>query len=170
MTALEEGLGLRGAGKPLEALAALRRATREEPENAEAWYWFGATQDELGMESTAVPCYREALRLGCAESADAHAFLASSLQKTWNAAGGYGHIQRALAEKPGDPLYHFILGNILADLRRWTEAEMAYREALRIDPERGIAWHRLGQLLGAAGRQAEAWEAYQMAYRYGDGF
>jgi protein O-GlcNAc transferase len=170
MRALDDGLALRAAGKPLDALPVLQQATREEPGNAEAWYWLGATQDELGMESTAIPCYREALRLGCEHRADAHAFLASSLQKTWNAAGGFGHIQRALQEKPESALYHFILGNILSDLRRWNEAEAAYREALRRNPEMGVTWHHLGQLLGAAGRHPEAWEAYQTAYRYGSGY
>ncbi|MDA8343899.1 MAG: tetratricopeptide repeat protein [Thermaerobacter sp.] len=170
MRALEEGLALREAGQLLAALPLLQKATEEEAGNAEAWYWFAVTQDSLGMESTAVHCYREALRLGCTRTAEAHAYLASSLQKTWNAAGGYGHIQRALAAQPGSALFHFIHGNILADMRRWKEAEAAYRTALGIDPAQGIVWHRLGQLLGASGRQHEAWEAYQTAYRHGDGF
>lgn len=170
MGPLDEAMTLRAQGQLLAALPHLQRATQEEPQNAEAWYWFAVTQDNLGMESTAIPCYREALRLGCREDADAHACLASSLQKTWNAAGGLGHILRALRKAPDHALYRFIHANILADLRRWHEAEAEYRAALRVDPSLGVAWHALGQLLGASGRQHEAWEAYETAYRYGQGY
>lgn len=170
MSALEDGMRLQDAGRPLDALPLLQAATREEPENADAWYWFAATQDGLGMESTAVLAYREALRLGCTQTAEAHAYLASSLQKTWNASGGFGHIQQALALQPENALFHFIHGNILSDMRRWQEAEAAYRASLRLDPKRGAVWHGLGQLLGASGRYPEAWEAFQSAYREGSGY
>ncbi len=170
MTAFEKGLALHEAGRGRDALEQLELATREEPESAEAWYWFAVVQDALGLESTAVPCYREALRLGCRRAAEAHAYLASSLQKTWNASGGYGEIQRALAVAPDNALFHLIHANVLADMRRWKEAEEEYRVTLRLDPKRADAWHRLGQLLGAAGRHQEAWEAFKAALEYQEGF
>jgi protein O-GlcNAc transferase len=161
--ALARGLAARARGELADALVEFRQAAADSPEDPEAWYWLAVTQDNLGMEATAVPCYQRALQLGCADEPAAHAYLASSLQKTWRPEAAVAHIERALAERPEDALFVFIAGNVLADLGRYDEAEAAYRRAVVLDPGLALAWHHLGQLLGRLDRLEEAAAAYEAA-------
>ena len=165
--ALSRGLAARDVGRLEDALAELREAVEERPEDGDAWYWLALTQDNLGMEATAVPCYQRALDLGCADEPGAHAYLASSLEKTWRPEAALPHIEEALAARPDDSLFTFIHGNILAGLARFGEAETAYRRAVDLDPDLALAWHHLGQLVGRAHRLDEARAAYEAAYRHG---
>jgi tetratricopeptide (TPR) repeat protein len=165
--ALARGLAARAAGALGDALVELRQAVADSPQDPEAWYWLAVTQDNLGMEATAVPCYQRALQLGCADEPAAHAYLASSLQKTWRPQAAVGHIERALAERPEDALFVFISGNVLADLGRYGEAEAAYRRAVVPDPGLALAWHHLGQLLGRLDRLEKAAAAYETAEPHG---
>jgi Flp pilus assembly protein TadD len=162
-TALERGLALRKAGHLLSARRQLRRATEEDPQEAEAWYWLAVTEDNLGMEGSAIPSYRRALALGCADEAGARAYLASSLQKTWRASEALPESEQAIALRPHDPLLAFIHANVLADLGRHAQAEAYYRRALELDPSLSLAWHALGHLLAYLGRLEEARQAYDMA-------
>lgn len=170
MEALERGLALRAAGRPLEALPFLQAATREDPADGAAWYWWAVTQDNLGMEGTAVPAYREALRLGCPQKPAAQAYLASSLQKTWRSQEALPFIEEAVRAEPDVALFHFIHGNVLADRGRWDDAEAAYQRALHRDSKQAFVWRRLGHLLGRLGRFDEAREAYAAAFREGADF
>jgi tetratricopeptide (TPR) repeat protein len=167
MEALERGLAFRAAGRLLEALPFLQAATREDPADGAAWYWWAVTQDNLGMEGTAVPAYREALRLGCPQKREAQAYLASSLQKTWRPQEALPFIEEAARARPEVALFHFIHGNILADLGRWDDAEAAYQRALHRDSKQPVVWGGLGHLLGRLGRYDEAREAYAAAVREG---
>jgi len=166
-SALERGLALREEGRLLSARRELQRATEEDPRDAEAWYWLAVTEDNLGMEGSAIPSYRRALALGCTDRAGAHAYLASSLQKTWRATEALAESERARQLRPHDPLVAFIHANVLADLGQHSEAEAHYREALALDPAFAPAWHGLGQLLAYLGRLDEAREAYDLAYERG---
>lgn len=165
--ALARGLAARATGELAEALVELRQAVADSPQDPEAWYWLAVTQDNQAMEATAVPCYQRALQLGCADEPAAHAYLASSLQKTWRPEAAVAHIERALAERPEDALFVFVSGNVLADLGRYAEAEAAYRRAVGLDPGLALAWHHLGQLLGRLDRLEEAAAAYEAAERHG---
>jgi tetratricopeptide (TPR) repeat protein len=57
------------------------------------------------------------------------------------------------------------LGNLLADeLKRFDEAEAAYRKAIELDPAHAVAWNGLGFLLGEEfNRVDEAENAYRRA-------
>ena len=49
---------------------------------------------------------------------------------------------------------------------RYDEAEKAYREAIRYNPEYSIAWSYLGILLNIQERYEEAIECYEKAIKY----
>lgn len=165
---LERVQALRREGRLQDALRELEALVAAVPEDAEAWYWWAVTQDNVGMESTAIPAYRRALELGCVRRAEASAYLASSLQKTWRSAEALPWIEAALAEDPEVPLYHEIQGRVLADLSRYEEALAAWQRALALDPTAGAVWHLLGQMYGRLGRNDEAKAAYRQAYRFQD--
>jgi len=53
---------------------------------------------------------------------------------------------RRLAEKDRDPLHFVRYGRVAQNLENWDEAEQAYAEALRIDPNLHLAMEALGDL------------------------
>lgn len=78
------------------------------------------------------------------------------------------HFERALERvPPGLPLlraqFLFHLGLVDRQAGRNSDAEIRFRDALRLDPEHPAAWIRLGTILWASGRQPEAQQAWARA-------
>jgi len=69
-----------------------------------------------------------------------------------------------------DPVIPFNLGNVLDELGRPREAEIAYRRAIERRPELADAWFNLGVLQEKIGREAEALESYQTAFAVEPGY
>ncbi len=58
---------------------------------------------------------------------------------------------------------YYNLGVSLNDLKRYEEAEVAYRKAIELNPSDAIAYSNLGNLLGDLKRYEEAEVAYRKA-------
>ena len=65
--------------------------------------------------------------------------------------------------RPDHPDPYWLLGQIHARRREWAEAETAYQEALRLDPEHVEAQEALAKVLWDQGKQEAAQAAYQRA-------
>ncbi len=63
-----------------------------------------------------------------------------------------------------DPVIPFNLGNVLDELERGRDAEIAYRQALARDPNFPDAWFNLGVLQEKIGREDEALKSYERAF------
>jgi tetratricopeptide (TPR) repeat protein len=63
-----------------------------------------------------------------------------------------------------DPVIPFNLGNVLDELGREREAEIAYRQAIARDPNFPDAWFNLGVLQEKVGRVDEALMSYERAF------
>ena len=63
-----------------------------------------------------------------------------------------------------DPVIPFNLGNVLDELGRERDAEIAYRQALARDPNFPDAWFNLGVLQEKVGRVDEALSSYKRAF------
>jgi tetratricopeptide (TPR) repeat protein len=63
-----------------------------------------------------------------------------------------------------DPVIPFNLGNVLDELGRGREAEIAYMQAIARDPKFPDAWFNLGVLHEKVGRVDEALSSYERAY------
>ena len=63
-----------------------------------------------------------------------------------------------------DPVIPFNLGNVLDELGREREAEIAYRQALARDPNFSDAWFNLGVLQEKIGREDDALSSYEKAF------
>ena len=63
-----------------------------------------------------------------------------------------------------DPVIPFNLGNVLDDLGRERDAEIAYRQAVSRDPNFPDAWFSLGVLQEKIGRGDEALASYERAF------
>ena len=135
----------------MRALGIFRAARAQHPHDPRAHYWFAVTADNLGFEAVAIPAYEAALSLGVDAWPEAEAYLASSLLKTWRADIALPHILRALDAEPDNALFHVIAGDVQAGLGNLAAAERHFRRAPLLNPQLGLAWHRLGQWLGREG-------------------
>ncbi len=63
---------------------------------------------------------------------------------------------QAVHARPGDSSAWMALGEVQAAVDQWTAAEHAYRTAIRLGDPKGLVYARLGFLLYARGRDAEA--------------
>jgi protein O-GlcNAc transferase len=70
-------------------------------------------------------------------------------------------ITEAIDLRAGDPAAHSNLGNALAMLGRYSEAEAAFRSALALDPQLADTWFNLANSL----REGQQLEAAEAAYR-----
>jgi lipoprotein NlpI len=74
--------------------------------------------------------------------------------------------QRRLAtERPQDPAVFNDLGNLLMLVPQPSEAEVAYRKAIELDPNKASALFNLGLLLQQRGESREAYDLYQRAVK-----
>jgi tetratricopeptide (TPR) repeat protein len=122
--------------KDLQGLLRLSKEwTKNEPENAVAWYCLGNTYTKLKQYNQAINAYRESLRI--------------KPQEAWTA------IQQELA----DALYN--VGNAYNVLKKYDLAVQAFRETLRILPERATAWFGLGTAYYFQGKRDKVREIYQ---------
>jgi tetratricopeptide (TPR) repeat protein len=69
---------------------------------------------------------------------------------------GEGHLRRAIALRPDNPIPYFNLGNLLLVRRQYDEAEIAYRRFSDLWPGSANGQRRLGLLAILRGRYAEA--------------
>jgi len=70
---------------------------------------------------------------------------------------------KAIAADPGQPVFHFNLGNALFEVGRLDEAERSYREAIRLRPAFAEAHNNLAGLLLKVGRLHEAYREARRA-------
>jgi tetratricopeptide (TPR) repeat protein len=63
-----------------------------------------------------------------------------------------------------DAIIPFNLGNVLDELGRPREAEIAYRQAIARSPDLADAWFNLGVLKEKMGRDEEALSSYEKAF------
>lgn len=80
-----------------------------------------------------------------------------------NHAGATAAMHRAIALRPGDPLYHNTLGSVLGATGDFDGAIAALRRACELQPNLAIAWYNLGVMLTRSVRHEEATEALRRA-------
>lgn len=78
-------------------------------------------------------------------------------------AGGEGILRAHEAALRANPLFWDHLGGMLLAQGKASEAERAYRRAVKLDPSLFKSWNNLGLVLFKAGRRAEAAEAFRKA-------
>lgn len=75
--------------------------------------------------------------------------------------GAVTSMQRAVAQRPHDPLYYNTLGVILGQAGDYDAALNALRYACKLQPDLAIAWFNLGVMLTRCMRRVEATEVLQ---------
>ena len=134
------------AGKCEDSGAVAQRATQAAPDMAEAWYLWAMALQRSGNDKTAIPKFREAVRLN-PKYVEALGQMANSLLNVGQTEQAEKEIQRALALEPNSASLQFGLGEVLRRTGRLREAVAAYRRAVGIEPRMARAWAQLGRAI-----------------------
>jgi tetratricopeptide (TPR) repeat protein len=156
------GAAYLNAAQPRQAVEALRRALRGDPDLTEAWVNLGNALVQLDNAAGAIDALQQAIRLRPGSTA-AHSNLASILDAQGDFARARDHFERAIRIDPTDPVSHYNFGRALTTHKLYPEAEAHLRAALRLNPAMAEAAVALGMALERSGRPEEAMAAYREA-------
>lgn len=150
------------------AEVAYRQALTRAPDSRDAMLGMAAVRYAQGDTSTAVSYYRKLLQrdprdelalaalAGIEENAAEPALPQTDLADE-------SRIKLLLAEKPDSGYLHFTLGNIYAGGRRWAEAQKAYFDAYRLEPDNPDYAFNLAVSLDHLGKPREAARYYRQS-------
>ena len=133
------------------ALVDLRRAIRDDPDNAEAYYLLGRTCIELGREALGeayLHCFRR-------------------LQDNYRPLLDY---KTAIVLNPNGVQGFFDLGAVYSRIGRYEAARQAYTVALRIDPDHVDARNNLGNIYLRRGELDAAINSYRLVIESDPGY
>jgi TolB-like protein/cytochrome c-type biogenesis protein CcmH/NrfG len=108
------------------------------------------------------------------EFAEAHRWLAFSLQHSWllwgeplepNRRLSLAMAQKAIVLDPNDADARCVYGLLLTREQRWTEAEAEFAVALKLDPNNADTWAMLSELMVLSGRPTDALADMEKAHR-----
>ena len=133
------------------AIAEARAAVEEDPQSADTWGHFGAVLDAHTYLPEAIQSYRRARALAPDEFRWIY-HLAVTLDREAPDSDEILELFRGAATiEPRYPPVHYRLGAVLYREGRHEEAQLAFREALELDPDLALALRHLGQSLLATG-------------------
>jgi serine/threonine protein kinase/Flp pilus assembly protein TadD len=140
------GLLLDNQGKHQEAEAELREAVRLRPD--EASFHAGLGEFLLGRQRPldAVSAYTRAALLA-PEDFVIQSRSVEALRQANQLPIAEAGCKTALAKKPDDAVLHRALGDILATQGNFDDAQRAYQQSLRLNPQQQLAYLRLGTLM-----------------------
>jgi tetratricopeptide (TPR) repeat protein len=127
------GIALEGQGDYRAAVAAYERATGLQPTLTEAWFRAGALVYTMGHREAAIGCFRRAAaaapKTGFGRLGAARALLAEDRDAEAERA-----LRQLLAHDPANALGQDLLGNLLAESGRFTEARECFVRAVALAP------------------------------------
>ena len=132
------------------AMQAYQSVLARQPTNRDALLGAAAVHMRARAYEQAAGYYLEVLRRNPRDPVAQAALIA--LQEDLDPVSGESHVKNLIARHPDDGNLRFSLGNLYAEQGRWPEAQAAYFEALRLDPESpdyafnlAVSLDRLGQ-------------------------
>ena len=136
-------------------------AVASDPTSLDAQLGLATAAARTGDRETAVRHYRRTLALD-PKNPSAVAGLAA-LADFSRPAGLEEQLRADITRYPQSPALQFTLGNLYASQSRWTEAQAAYFEAYRLDPESADLSYNLAVSLDHLGQAKLASDFYQRA-------
>ncbi len=158
-------------GRTDDAIRLIGRAVKVLPSFIDAHLNLAEAYRMAGRSADAADSYRRVIALK-PDHAAAHSHLGRVLCELGTTPEvALGHCRVAVALDPAVADTHRDIAYVLRRIGRMPEAEAAYREALRLQPDDATALNELGTLLGEADRFDEALDCHQRAaaLRPGDG-
>lgn len=154
----------RGPGDVAHARQRFESVLMREPRDARAWagiassHWLDTVERRV-PRAQGIALLRSAATRALAIDpgvAEAHLRLANAARLAGDRAAGDGHLARAVAAEPDDPLVLVFAGSAAADRGDWEDAIALQRRALEAEPLALAVAHNLAVYLYAAGRYDDA--------------
>jgi len=152
--------------EPAVCLAMVEQAVHLDPFNAEGWYNLAVFEGERGRLETALAGYRRTIQLDPLH-ANALNNGCELLRRFDRFEDSLDWADRQLALGHASWAAHLNRAICLLHLRRMDEAEVAFKRALALDPERPIIRWELFPHYLFQDRFAEAWEAFEWRFAAG---
>ena len=115
-----------------DAIRLLKKVTKEEPPNAEAWVLLGDSYGRLGKNESAIGAYQNAIRIN-PEHADAIFRLGVNYTRLGNHSNAIEAYKEAIRIQPEHAEAHFYLGMSYDDIGRIGDAFEHYRILKTLD-------------------------------------
>jgi tetratricopeptide (TPR) repeat protein len=138
------------------------KALKESPRSPAAHSGLGYLLVQIQRPEDAIAHYRTAVE-GWPDNADLRLNFAVALAEAHDEPRALDELDAAAALRPRDPRPYLAAGRLLLTLSRPDEARNAFQQAVAADPRSADAHDGLGKALEAAGRLAEANEAFARA-------
>ncbi len=142
-------------GEPAKAVALLREAVHQNPNDLQAERFYGTALWDAGETFPAIDQMRKSCAM-FASDIDSSFALAEMYRKA-----ATHEMEAALAASSGTPFLHQVYGDIYRDQRSWVRATAHYRQALKQDPSWKGAHLGLGELALAQKMLPEAESEFQ---------
>lgn len=140
-------------------------ALRRDASNRDALLGLAAIAQQQSQDAAAAHYYRQVLALDPRDPV-AHAGMSALLDAIDNA-GAESRLKQLLAQQPHSAALYFALGNHYAEQLRWSEAQQAYFEAVRLAPDDGQVVFNLAVSLDHLSQGKIAAQYYQRALQLG---
>lgn len=157
-----EGIAAHAAGRREEAVALLRRAVAEQPDDPRVRLNLGVALKDTGAVAEGEACYRQAIAMA-PNFAAAHNNLGILLSQTDRHPEALASFEEALRHDPDHADARHNRGAVLAELHRHEAAIPEFRAAIAADPSDAEYHNSLGASLAVLGRTDEAIECYEKA-------
>lgn len=151
----QKGLEALESGRPIEAVAYLRRALAASPASVEAQFMLAMALRAAGDAAGAINAYEAVLDLA-PNLAEAHYNLGGLWMEVGRLEAARAALARAVALRPGWAEAHNRLGSTLAALGLTADASSAFETAAALAPSWSVPCHNLGQLAMAANEPERA--------------
>lgn len=126
-----------------KALPYFEQAVKKDTGNADAYFYIGVCNGELGRYNDEVEAYERVISMK-PDLAEAHYNLGVAYDKLGRYTEEIPACKEAIRIKPDFADAHYNLGLAYSKLRRYTEAISAFKQAIRIQPDFAQAHYGLG--------------------------
>ncbi|HHV36491.1 MAG TPA: tetratricopeptide repeat protein [Candidatus Cloacimonetes bacterium] len=150
------------AGNYVEAERQLKVAIGLDPDKADAYYYLGATYLKTGAHQLAEENFRNALEINPKHGQSL--IMLNELYETTDQVAKRLEVMEMIATNNDDAELWFVIGNIYAEQRQFTDAESAFDSSLSISPEDIRVITRKGLMLYELERFGDAIEYLETAY------
>jgi Flp pilus assembly protein TadD len=156
--------GKQTSRSPRQAILAMKRAIRQDPENAGAHYNLGTALLHLGRDQEALESFQKVVSLE-PRSAAAHVGRGVALNRLGKGHQAVAAFRKALTLKPDDPLTYLNLGIAYRRLGRHQLGCHAVLQAIRLEPDYPEAHYELGLSSLCRQNRASALDEYKILLR-----